>query len=695
MTKVFQLVSAEPGAGLMTTALGVKHLFQQHGLNAGIFWPVGTPNDSMVDLEPVYGLEAFNRAVQEQRLYEVLETLAGRFDSLSELHDVICIIGLSEAANLPQAREFNTLLAKSLNSQVIVVCSGAGTNASLISSRIKLSLKSYHSINDRILGFVLNKIGVPLDRHGRIRPDLGVSLDSEGKDYSGGLKAEDLKRLPVPMLGFVPWDQVNNRARVSDLSSICEFDYLNEGEASTRRISWLLVATRSVDTLTKNLKANTLIVTAGDRVDVLMMAALAEQRGVKLAGLLLTSGIQPSQQSVDLIQMALDSGLPVLETRERTYEVVSNFSSLFLDVPNQDEDRFVALTNHVAAHLNRDALLQLTERKYKTQLSPAAFRYKLVKRAAKLNKTIVLPEGDEPRTLEAAQLCCERNIAKCVLLGDPEKIRAQLKALDIEQHQNLQIIDPLEAFHQYVDTFVALREHKGMNPSLATDILREDRIMLGTLMLYCGDVDGLVAGAENTTAATVTPAFQIIKTQPGQSLVSSCFFMCLPDQVLVYADCAINPDPTSEQLADIAVQSAASAQAFGIEPRVAMISYSTGSSGSGSDVDKVIAATQTAKAKLPDVLIDGPLQYDAASVANVAKSKALTSTVAGQATVFIFPDLNTGNTTYKAVQRSAGVISIGPMLQGLNKPVNDLSRGALVNDIVYTIALTCIQAGAN
>lgn len=695
MTKVFQLVSAEPGAGLMTTALGVKHLFEQHGLNAGVFWPVGTANESLINLAPVYSLEAFNLAVEEQRLYEVLEALAERFDALSQDHDVVCIIGLSEAAKLPQAREFNTLLAKSLNSQVIVVCSGAGTDAQQISSRIKLSLKSYHAINDRLLGVVLNKIGVPLDRHGRIRPDLGVSLDSDGKDYSAGLKAEQLQPLPVPMLGFVPWDQVNNRARVADLRSICDFEYLNEGEAKTRRISWLLVATRSVDTLTKNLKANTLIVTAGDRVDVLMMAALAEQRGVKLAGLLLTSGIQPSQQSIDLIQAALDSGLPVLETTERTYEVVSNFSSLFLDVPNQDEERFTALTNHVAAHLDRDALLKLTERSYKTQLSPAAFRYKLVKRAAQLDNTIVLPEGDEPRTLEAAQLCCERNIAKCILLGEPEKIRTQLKALNIDQHPNLQIVNPIESFHRYIETFVELRKHKGMTHSLATDILQEDRIMLGTLMLHCGDVDGLVAGAENTTAATVTPAFQIIKTKPGQSLVSSCFFMCLPDQVLVYADCAINPDPTSEQLADIAIQSAESAIAFGIEPRVAMISYSTGSSGTGSDVDKVIAATKLAKEKLPEVLIDGPLQYDAASVANVAKSKAPSSSVAGQATVFIFPDLNTGNTTYKAVQRSAGVISIGPMLQGLNKPVNDLSRGALVDDIVYTIALTSIQAGAN
>ena len=246
---------------------------------------------------------------------------------------------------------------------------------------------------------------------------------------------------------------------------------------------------------------------------------------------------------------------------------------------------------------------------------------------------------------------------------------------------------------RYVEPMVALRKSKGLTPEQAREQL-QDTVVLGTMMLAVDDVDGLVSGAVHTTASTVRPALQLIKTEPGSSIVSSVFFMLMPDQVLVYGDCAINPDPSATELAEIALQSAASARAFGVEPKVAMISYSTGSSGVGADVDKVREATVLAKGKAPGLLIDGPLQYDAASVPDIGQKKAPGSPVAGQATVFVFPDLNTGNTTYKAVQRSAHVVSVGPMLQGLRKPVNDLSRGALVDDIVFTIALTAIQACA-
>ncbi len=311
--------------------------------------------------------------------------------------------------------------------------------------------------------------------------------------------------------------------------------------------------------------------------------------------------------------------------------------------------------------------------------------------ARKANKRIVLPEGDEPRTIRAAALCGERQIARCVLLGDPARIRRTAEAEGITLGASVEILDPEPLRNHYLPRLMALRQPRGMTTRLAREWL-QDTVVLGTLMLEQAAVDGLVSGAVHTTANTIRPALQLIKTAPGSPLVSSLFFMLLPDQVLVYGDCAINPDPTAEQLAAIAIQSADSAAAFGIEPRVAMISYSTGRSGSGSDVDKVRTATQIAQRRRPDLIIDGPLQYDAAIMAEVAQSKAPDSPVAGRATVFIFPDLNTGNTTYKAVQRSANLLSIGPMLQGLRKPVNDLSRGASVDDIVYTIALTAIQA---
>jgi phosphate acetyltransferase len=315
----------------------------------------------------------------------------------------------------------------------------------------------------------------------------------------------------------------------------------------------------------------------------------------------------------------------------------------------------------------------------------------LIQRSRAAGKKIVLPEGDEPRTVRAAAICHEKGIAHCVLLAKPESVWAVAEAQGVILPADLQIIDPASVRSRYVAPMVELRKHKGLTEPMAEAQL-EDNVVLGTMMLALGEVDGLVSGAIHTTANTVRPALQLIKTAPGVKLVSSVFFMLMPEQVLVYGDCAINPNPNAEELAEIAMQSADSATAFGITPRVAMLSYSTGSSGEGEDVERVAQATKIAREKRPDLIIDGPLQYDAASVASVGKQKAPDSPVAGHATVFIFPDLNTGNTTYKAVQRSANVVSVGPMLQGLRKPVNDLSRGALVDDIVYTIALTAIQA---
>jgi phosphate acetyltransferase len=327
-----------------------------------------------------------------------------------------------------------------------------------------------------------------------------------------------------------------------------------------------------------------------------------------------------------------------------------------------------------------------------TRLSPAAFCYQLVESASHANARIVLPEGTEPRTIQAAIECTKRRIARCVLLGDPKDVREVALGLELTLPEGLEIIDPSAIRANYVPALIDLRKHKGVTEREAVELL-EDNVWLGTMMLARGDVAGLVSGAVHSTANTVRPALQIIKTKPGATAVSSIFFMCLPDQVVVYGDCAVIPDPDAAMLADIAIQSADSAAHFGITPRVAMISYSTGDSGSGEDVDKVREATRIARQRRPDLLLDGPMQYDAAENPEVARAKAPNSKVAGRATVFIFPDLNTGNTTYKAVQRSANVVSIGPMLQGMRRPVNDLSRGASVEDIIYTIAITAIQAG--
>jgi phosphate acetyltransferase len=328
---------------------------------------------------------------------------------------------------------------------------------------------------------------------------------------------------------------------------------------------------------------------------------------------------------------------------------------------------------------------------YERKISSAVFRYQLITRARIAQKKIILPEGDEPRTIRAANICAEQNIAQCILVGNPQSITGVATKLGVTLNKNLIILDPNSVRELYVQPLYELRKHKGLTIDEARAQL-QDNVVLGTMMVQMGEVDGLVSGAVHTTANTIRPALQIIKTKPDSSIVSSVFFMCLPDQVLVYADCAINPNPTAEELADIAIQSADSAKAFGITPRIALLSYSTGTSGAGPDVEKIKEAATIASSKRPDLPIEGPIQYDAAIAKDVAALKLPNSKVAGMATVFIFPDLNAGNIACKAVQRSTNIICIGPMLQGLRKPVNDLSRGCLVEDIVFTIAITAIQA---
>ena len=490
----------------------------------------------------------------------------------------------------------------------------------------------------------------------------------------------------------MPWNIQLIATRASDLAAHLNAEIINEGEIHTRRIKSITFCARSVPNMVSHFRAGSLLVTSSDRPDVIIAACLAAMNGVEIGALLLTGGYSIPESLEGLCQSAFESGLPIFMTKGNTWQTSLNLQSYKLEVPFDDKERIEFINEHVAAHIDGNWIESLSEGSSRERrLSPPAFRYQLTELARKAAKRIVLPEGDEPRTVKAAAICAERKIADCVLLGNPEAIQRIAEQQGVVLGQGVEIIDPDQVREQYVARLVELRKNKGMTEVVAREQLR-DTVVLGTMMLESNEVDGLVSGAVHTTANTIRPPLQIIKTAPGASLVSSVFFMLLPDQVLVYGDCAINPDPDASQLAEIAIQSADSARAFGIEPRVAMISYSTGTSGQGADVEKVREATQIAQAKRPDLIIDGPLQYDAAIMENVAASKAPNSPVAGKATVFVFPDLNTGNTTYKAVQRSADLVSIGPMLQGMRKPVNDLSRGALVDDIVYTIALTAIQA---
>ncbi|MCC5883427.1 MAG: phosphate acetyltransferase, partial [Halomonas sp.] len=492
------------------------------------------------------------------------------------------------------------------------------------------------------------------------------------------------------LIGVVPYNPALIAPRVVDVARALDAKFLHEGDAANRRVLSTSLCARSAANALHAFRPGSLIVTSGDRDDIVLASALATMNGVPMAGVLLTNGFMPNENMIEMCRPALKTGMPVLAVDTDSFTTAKNLGRMGNDIPMDDLERAEQVTRFVAGHLDLQWLKDHLSRGFTRRLSPSAFRHQLVKLAQRANRRIILPEGSEPRTVEAAAICQRRGIANCVLLARREEVEEVARNRGIELPEGLEILDPERIRSRYVAPMVERRRGK-VNELTAEDQL-QDNVVLGTMMLQLDEVDGLVSGAIHTTANTVRPAFQLIKTSPDYRQVSSIFFMLLPEQVVVYGDCAVNPDPDAEALAEIAIQSARSAQAFGIEPRVAMISYSTGESGSGADVDKVRQATRLARELAPDLLIDGPLQYDAAAIESVGRQKAPDSPVAGRATVFVFPDLNTGNTTYKAVQRSARVVSVGPMLQGLNKPVNDLSRGALVDDIVFTIALTAIQA---
>jgi len=488
----------------------------------------------------------------------------------------------------------------------------------------------------------------------------------------------------------VPYSKTLSAPRTLDVARALNAKLLNEGEAASRRVLSPSLCARSAANALHIFTPGSLVVASGDRDDVVLASALATMNGIQLAGVLLTNGFMPNDSMIEMCRPALKTGLPVLAVETDSLTTAQHLSQLSSEIPMDDFERAEQVARYVAAHMDLEWLKAHLSSGYTRRLSPSAFRHQLVKLAQLAKKRVVLPEGDEPRTVEAAIICQRRGIADCVLLGKRDDIENVARNRGLTLPESLTIVDPESTRANYIGPMVERR--RGKLNELTAEAQLQDNVVLGTMMLQLDEVDGLVSGAVHTTANTVRPAFQLIKTAPEYNQVSSIFFMLLPEQVVVYGDCAVNPDPDAETLAEIALQSARSAEAFGIEPRVAMISYSTGDSGTGADVDKVREATRIAKERAPHLAIDGPLQYDAAAIESVGKQKAPDSPVAGKATVFVFPDLNTGNTTYKAVQRSARVVSVGPMLQGLNKPVNDLSRGALVDDIVYTIALTAIQA---
>ena len=705
MAHVLLLAPAGRQVGLTTACLGLVRALDRQGIRVAFAKPIAARGEDRVSTlvklgssltppEPISRAEADELLASgdDQTLMEKVVALCSR---AAEGADVLVVAGMWPEPGMVHSTRVNALMLKALDAELVLVGSPRGETPAELANAMAIAARGLGGFaeSDKVSCF-LNRVtpNAAAARAAESRPiwleagEDGEPTAQELESYRAALEAEKLRPIAV-----VPSRGDLASPRVKDLAAAVGARVVRAGDLERRRITNVALCAMAVPGSIKTFKPGTLVITPGDRSDILVAASLAVLNGTPLAGVLLTGGVEPEPHVFAMCESALKAGLPVLAVNEGSYAAATAVSSMNLQIPPDDSVRVERVMTAVADRIDGPWLKSLAATSRVPRLSPPAFRHRLVEAARAANKRIVLPEGNEPRTLAAASIVQERGIARCVLLGNPDEIREVAGKHGVTLHPGIEIVDAAQAAPRYVTPLVERRKAKGMTPVQAAHEL-SDTIMIGTMMMALDEVDGLVSGAVHTTAHTIRPALQLIKTVPGCNLVSSVFFMCLPEQVLVFGDCAVNPNPTAEQLADIAIQSADSAKAFGIEPRVAMLSYSTGTSGTGEEVEKVKRATDLARAQRPDLAIDGPLQYDAAIMPDVARSKAPKSPVAGKATVFIFPDLNTGNVTYKAVQRSANVVSIGPMLQGMAKPVNDLSRGCLVEDIVFTVALTAIQA---
>ncbi|UTW41778.1 phosphate acetyltransferase [bacterium SCSIO 12844] len=686
------LLPTSQNTGLTSLQLGFEFALDQRGYSIYKFNPL-----TDTDLTP----KEIETYLANDDLTSLLEYLLDYANTASNGKDILLVKGSIIKPSLQAdfgwftqyKSQFNQALIQALNAYVILVTSPL--NKSLVEIEHELAQASLKIEPSNLIGAIITKLNAPVDQSGNISFSL---LDEKPPKLKYKLSKKDIEKLPIfsesklKLIGITHWKNTLTNPRLSDIKTFLNVDILNEGDITKRRIKTITMCSRTINRVVDELNPGTLIITSADRSDIIIAATLANQKGIRIGGLLLTARDNLNKEVFQFcLDQAKETSLPILTTKNKSISTILKLTDLdYSDLPVDDHERIQLLKTSISDEINIDEIENKLHSQVVKKMSPAAFRYYLMQRARSNLRSIVLPEGTEPRTIQAAVFCNQRKIANCILLGKKSEILSVAESHGITITEDMIIINPSDIKEQLIEPLVQLRKHKGITESMARDAL-EGPITLGTMMVQQGLADGLVSGAVHTTADTIRPALKLIKTKENYHIVSSVFFMCTADKVLVYGDCAINPNPTADELAEIAIQSSESAISFGIEPKIAMISYSTGSSGTGKDVEKVRKATEIIKQKRPDLVIDGPMQYDAAIDPKTAKTKAPNSPVAGNANVIIFPDLNTGNTTYKAVQRSANILSIGPILQGLNKPVNDLSRGATVDDIIYTIAITAIQ----
>jgi len=690
MTRPLYIATSDPNSGKTIVALGAMEAATRRAGRVAFFRPVirGTPDsDPSLRLmrtryrleqppEAMFGAnrETVRKLLAEDRYDELLKLILERFKALEDSADLVVCEGTS-FAGLGPAYEFdlNADIAANLGATVVQVVTARGKADVDVLDAVRIALDQLADRRCDVLAAVVNQTP----------PDHLEDLKTKLRAAVGGT-------VPVYLL---PLEPSLEKPTVGEIASALGAERLGGTDASlANEVRGYLVAAMTLPNLLGHLREGQLIVTPGDRADVLVggLASVASRTLPNIAGFVLTGGLAPPPSVMRLVE-GLPS-VPILGVKTDTFETATAIASVPAGLLPENERKIAAALALFESNVDVDELERRIAATAPKRVTPLMFEYELIRRARTDRKHIVLPEGTEPRILQAADALRRRGVADLTLLGNEEQVRAVATSLGIDL-ADTPIVDPLRSpwFDDFVSTYVELRKAKAVTEPVARDRMA-DVSYFGTMMVYKGLADGMVSGAVHTTAHTIRPAFEFVKTRPGVSVVSSVFFMCLPDRVLVYGDCAVNPNPNAQQLAEIALSSADTAASFGVEPRVAMLSYSTGESGYGEDVDRVREATTIARTLRPDLKIEGPIQYDAAVDASVAKTKLPTSEVAGRATVFIFPDLNTGNNTYKAVQRSSNAVAIGPVLQGLKKPVNDLSRGCTVPDIVNTVAITAIQA---
>ena len=694
MNKAIYIATGEPESGKSIVTLGLMRIILGRTKRVGYFRPIienpiNGQKDNHVETvlahfkidmayEECYALtvqEVIQKKI-ENREEEIIDIIFKKYKELEERFDFILLEGTDfsgEAAFVEL--DINAIIAKNLGVPVILVGTGKGKSEEELISNLHLAYDSFLEKEVRVLGIIANKVEVQ---------DLKK------------LEGEIAERLPEDIfVAAIPLINSLYNPTVKEIIKEIGATLLLGEDLVYNQVESFAVGAMQLRNFLSHLQSNCLVITPGDRADIILstLQASISDNYPKISGIILTGGLTPEKPIIKLIK-GLREIVPIIAVDNGTFEVANKIGAIRAHIYPNNEQRIYTSLITFDKYVNMGTLTKKYLKFKKRGMTPRMFQYNLLKKAQKAKKRIVLPEGTDERILLAVSRLQALNVVDIILLGSSDEIGNKIAELGIPMSfDKLEIIDPAKSdfFKDYSETYYELRKHKNINRLMANDLMT-DGSFFGTMMVYKGHADGMVSGAVNTTQHTIRPALQFIKTKPGVSVVSSVFFMCLEDRVSVFGDCAINPNPTAEQLAEIAISSADSSAAFGIEPKVAMLSYSSGSSGSGADVDKVRKATEIVLNKRPKLKIEGPIQYDAAVDYGVGQKKLPDSQVAGQASVLIFPDLNTGNNTYKAVQRETGAIAIGPMLQGLNKPVNDLSRGCTVDDIFNTVIITSIQA---